>query len=111
MFHIGGSRRGYRGSGPPENHKKYRVSLQYWSRSPEKASIQLAIIGLRAIRHLNGVLLDGPMMAHLWRYLDPPSPCQLNKNTLTKFDPSEKTILDPRMLDTYLTRTVGLFVC
>ena len=115
MFDIGGSRRGYRGSGPPppEKSQKYRVSLQYWPGSAEKASIQLGIIGPRAIRHLNGVSLDGPMMAHLWWYLDPLSPYHLSKKkrypNLTHL--KKNNIPDPHMLDAYLTRTVCLFVC
>ena len=51
---------------PPENPQKYRVSLQYWSRSPEKtqsyqASIQCwAIICTPAKRHLYD---DGPLFS------------------------------------------------
>ena len=56
---------GGRGSGPPEKSQKYKVSLQFWSRSPERsrsyrASIQCwTIISTPAKRHLNGVLLAG----------------------------------------------------
>ena len=53
--------RGDRGPDPTEKSQNYRVSLQYWSGSPEKsqsyqASIpRSAIIGTPAKRHLNTV--------------------------------------------------------
>ena len=68
----GGGGAGVQTPPPPlKNHKKYRVSLQYWSESHEKsqsyqASTQCwAIISRPAERHLNGVLLgadDGPIL-------------------------------------------------
>ena len=58
-YHIPGSYNSWAdpegGTGDPEKSQKYRVSLQYWSRSPEKsqsyqASNQWAIIGPPAYR-------------------------------------------------------------
>ena len=57
--------RGGRGLGPSEKSQKYRVSLQYWSGSPETSQRYQAsiycwnIIGPPTKRHLNGVSLVG----------------------------------------------------
>ena len=96
---MGGSRGGGGGGGggtggldPPEKSQKYRVSLQYWSRSPEKsqsyqASIQRwASICLPMKRHFNGVSLAGgwwPIYSCIW-ILYPPS---TKKKTLKNLDP------------------------
>ena len=101
-----GSRGGGGGTGGPaplKNHKKYRVSKQYWSGSSEKsqsyqASIQCwANIGTPAKRRFAGE----PMMAHLKWYLDPFFPHQLKKSS----GPLWKNFLDPCMVQRVFRET------
>ena len=71
---------GDRGFGPSEKSQKYRVSLQYWSRSPVKsqsyqASIQCwASICPPKKRYFNGVSLAGqcwPIFSGIWILYSP----------------------------------------
>ena len=64
----------------PEKSHKYRVSLQYWSGSPENH---------KAFKPAFNV---GPSSAHgLYWYLDSPSPHQLKKyKKMSKLEPSDK---------------------
>ena len=60
-MHMGGSRGGYMGSAPPplptDKMKKNRVSLQYWSGSPEnhKATKPAFNIGPSSDRYRNAI--------------------------------------------------------
>ena len=76
------------GPDPPWKSHKFRVSKQYWSRSPEKSQSYEASIQCWAI-------IGPPMMARLWWYFDPPSPHQLKKS---KLDLLWHNFLDPRMV-------------
>ena len=94
---MGGSRGGDRRTGhpppppPPEKSQKYRVSLQYWSGSPEnhKTTEPAFNVGPSSAHQRNAIL-----MAFRWRANDGPIkavfglsiPHQLQKNVI-KFGP------------------------
>ena len=86
---MGRSRGGTGGptpSPPLEKSQKYRVSLKYWSGSPEKTQSYPRQHSM-LVHHLPASkmpfqwrLAGGPMMAQLKRYLDLLSPHQLKKS-------------------------------
>ena len=98
-IHKGGGGGGAGGPDLLKNYKKYRVSKQFWSGSPEKAqsyqaSISCwAIIGTPAKMPFKWRFAGGQMMAGLLWYLDPFSPHQLKiKKTRQSWTPSRKTL-------------------
>ena len=105
---------GDRGSRPClKNQKKYRVSKQYWSLSPEKsqsyqASIQCwANIGPPAKHHLNGVSLAGwwgPRIVVFGSYLP------LSTKKKWQLDHLWQNILDPHM-KTVCSQRLQLLPC
>ena len=98
---MGGSRGGGGGGGgaggpyPPEKSQKYRVSLQYWSGSPEnhKTNKSAFNVGPSSARQRNAISMaccrqdyDGPFLA-VFRSSIPSSTKEKKRKKVIKFGP------------------------